>query len=83
MLQWIAPDDPIAAMRNSDGYVLEHRVVMARHLGRPLTRNESVHHLNGKRDDNRIENLELRQRYHGNGHAAKCLDCGSQNVQYV
>jgi len=46
-------------MARKDGYVMEHRLVMAEWCGHLLTRTETVHHLNHKPLENERTNLEL------------------------
>jgi hypothetical protein len=52
---------------NGDRSALQHRLVMAQALGRPLFPDESVHHRNGDRLDNRLDNLELWSRWQPRG----------------
>jgi transposase-like protein len=77
----IFPEDPMFSMAPLSCYVAEHRLVLARFLGRPLESHETVHHINGDGLDNRIENLQLRQGKHGKGASYRCCDCGSSNVK--
>jgi Zn finger protein HypA/HybF involved in hydrogenase expression len=63
-------------------WIPEHRVVMAKILGRELLKGESVHHKNGIRNDNREENLELWVTSPRYGQRAVDICCPTCKVSY-
>ena len=86
---WVSPEDFFFAMADPRGYMPEHRLVMAKHLGRLLHKWELIHHKGiafplgsiENKQDNRIENLMIIVTGHkGNAHRAKitCPHCQQQ-----
>ena len=63
IMVWLSPDDffyPMAHKRGGNiGYVLEHRLVVAKHLGRCLQSWEKIHHKDGVKNHNEYSNLEI------------------------
>src|SRR3990167_10881635 len=54
---YIVIKDPLHPFSDKNGYVREHRLIVEKSLNRFLDPQEVIHHINGKRDDNRLENL--------------------------
>jgi hypothetical protein len=76
VLLWI-PGHPNAKAGRNKSYVYEHRFVMSEYLGRPLEKWEFIHHRNGIKDDNRIENLEILTKKNHRGNVL-CPHCGKE-----
>ena len=79
---WIySPNHP---RKTKAGYVLEHRLIVEKKIGRYLNSKEVIHHINHIKNDNRIENLQLCQDSSEHGHIHKprilkvCVWCGKE-----
>ena len=57
--RYITVHEPENENSDENGYAAEHRLVMSEYIGRTLSANEVVHHVNGNKHDNRLDNLVL------------------------
>lgn len=64
---------PYKRLRTKDGLIDEHRLVMQNHLGRKLSSDEIVHHIDGNKSNNSISNLEITNK---SDHARKHYERG-------
>lgn len=79
----VPEEDRHLADKIRTGYMMEHRLVMARMLGRRLLKSETVHHIDNNRRHNDPGNLQLRQGRHGKGAVFRCSACGSHDIEAV
>ena len=73
---------PLHPFSCKKGYVMEHRLVMEKQIGRYLHRWEVVHHINRIRDDNRLENLELMKKIEHDSFEAIKNNLGKDKKSY-
>ena len=72
-----------ATLPGDGQYIHEHRLVMARYLGRPLRQDETVHHIDEDKTNNDLSNLQLRIGRHGKGGCYRCAKCHSIDLEPV
>lgn len=78
-IYFLPSDDKFSCMKGYRGYIRLHRLVMAEHLQRPLTKEEVVHHIDGDITNNEIENLMLfknKSEHKAHHHKSRKIDKG-------